>query len=420
MADFTESNLCRPSAPSEYLLKKPKAKRKKLKVDVNKLKHNKRHSASLGPQIGFRTSNLANTQQRIATNNKNNNNTSRRGVETNNEDSACHDLHSGVSLPGNSEETASKETHILSSQGESADHKNMNPKSNHLSAHTEFINYQMRCSGQETEINIQDTHPINVSDIQEQFTKMDLKQCEKDLTLLKINARNLAVSKTYEETLGDYFMSGKAEVNHISSVRISVTDSVVNKVHYPRQNETLIDTSISTQGNVSETSKNETLLPVCERNKMITFILNKRKKINHLFRYVWELKWRGNSKKEDKQLLVEEDVMGEEDDPVQGGVQVHHNKTRPLSECTTIQVNVAAAAKKRRRPRKKNVFRAGCRLRHSLGRGCHYIGHGLVNMTSTFPEASFMGPVTPTRGYECEFISSDYVTTDYTVSPVTV
>lgn len=58
---------------------------------------------------------------------------------------------------------------------------------------------------------------------------------------------------------------------------------------------------------------------------------------------------------------------------------------------------------------RQNMRRASRRMKKSLGRGCRYIGHGLANMTSMIPEASYMGPITPYRDFDDDYITSDYI-----------
>ncbi|KAK7024318.1 hypothetical protein SK128_008922 [Halocaridina rubra] len=48
------------------------------------------------------------------------------------------------------------------------------------------------------------------------------------------------------------------------------------------------------------------------------------------------------------------------------------------------------------------------KIHRSLGYGCRYIGHGLVNMTSIIPEVSYMGPVGHSRTFPTEYVHNDY------------
>lgn len=57
----------------------------------------------------------------------------------------------------------------------------------------------------------------------------------------------------------------------------------------------------------------------------------------------------------------------------------------------------------------------GRRVRRSLGRGCHYLGLGVLSITNYIPEEVFMGPVVPGKNYDRDYVYTcgEYVIPEY-------
>ncbi|XP_045607315.2 putative uncharacterized protein DDB_G0285119 [Procambarus clarkii] len=505
MADFLESSLFRPSAPSENLLKKPK--RKKLKVDDKEARYSK-GALIMGSPVGLRFSAMTTSHRRNNSNSSNNNNNNNnnncinnncssnnnnnmprhRGIttheanqpsrpprpsliltdnlrqllpseeetETSNTNrgsspavsgvpactqtvpqslqpkgsflmkkicnSSAHHHHASVeqgvvsnsttevlpkSVPSQHEHTqtqgnTSQEPYIMSSEAKSDINKNLKVVSNPLTGSADINTCPPHSSGQVVQLTSRCTNVANVSDMQEQFIKMNLKRGERESISLT-NTRGLIASSSLRETQND----GSTTVNKdlVDSVCSSFTDTEVIKgknLH----NTLVSNASVSSGGTIYGLSKTLNFLHAFEGNKIMRINISKRQKIISLFHYLVGIRWKMQGKKEDKEILVEEEVMGD-DDGYGEGVQVRYRIRWPLTERSQVPAN--CPPDERKRPRIQNVCRAGRQVRRSLSRGCHYIGHGLANMTSYLPDAAYMGPVPPSTGYDCEFVTTDYM-----------
>lgn len=499
MTDFIESNMFRPSVPSEYLLKKPK---KKLRVDENDSRY-KALSALRSPEgPRFPGVNIA-LWQSVNNNNNNNSNCinnnyssynnnhspSGRRVSTNDPESRhspsycenvrqvlsegeresfipCHGSNSAIThVPTSTMKTISQtlqpkgsplvnrtcnsttypcvEQTILTNptsevlsgvphqQEQINTQENASPESNNESSDavlpvykrrdpnvTSFVDLNRRpfpCTGPGLELSQANIRLVNVSDMQRQFTLMNLQRYEKDTTLLRSDTLNILTPSTFRKFMCDGLSTVSKDSSELTnSVETSVTEIEVimgKNLH----NKLLSNSSGSSEGTLSALSKALSFLQTFQSDKLMNINVGKRQRIQRLFRYLLGVRWKMEEKKESKEILVDGEVMDEDDGCEEGGGGCE-KKRRPQTARPVIPGNgtaPVAAIPKRIRPKKKRVFGAGRRVRRSLGRGCRYIGHGLANITTYLPEAAYLGSVTLTGSYTCEFSSDDYITSDY-------
>lgn len=477
MSDFIESNLYRPTAPSEYLLKKPR--RKKLKVDESDLRRTRKVviqgvGRAEGPAMtALRTKQrwtVSNHQNHLSTTTSvtmncadevpashrcDHTDTGSSRLEsppesdqgslttghkpdttvTSHESSAREDASqpSRVRQSSDSEELLNstpqndvkttedlpappaedvlleasspkedgatekdpvpKETQNGSLQGQPTDDVDMN------------VDRVSTSAGLESPQTLCNSELVNVSDIQEQFTKLNLKRCSKDPASQSNGSCDSVASNSLHEPPCHHSDTANPELGQGNSPQPEpeVTGPEVLGV------SSVIDILVTPPDALSKPSSESVLLAFREENEMRRNF-NKRKKLIRLLRYIFKIKWKRQGTTEDKQVLVQEEILDEEEDSCgQGVAHVRHRMKRPLSCHAADQTKGAAPPKKRRRPRKKNVSRAVRRVRRSMGRGCRYIGHGLANMTSLVPEAAYMSPVSPSKNYDSDYITSEYI-----------
>lgn len=433
MADFIDSNLFQPTAPSEYLLKKPR--RKKLKVDEGHLRRNKKVLQAMGPAEGRGMTALG-TKQRRAGNTDQNHSPTRGGVTMNGTEevpdsqcqnhtddgssslglpsegeqeklTTCHktesvaasptisqedssptsparpnslseeppnstlpnDLDALQNLPDPAEEVlpkapspkqkpdseespVSQETQDESSQDQPTDDDNAAPDPPPSSTLVELETPDIHCNGRVDDLTDQ-SKLVNVSDIQEQFTKLNLKRCGKDAALHSNTTCDVVTANSGPDSGSEEPAAVEPEPGQVTTVP-PVPPEADTTAPQTTDNCPVIDVLVTPPETQSKPPSEVVFLPFHEDNEMRSF--NKRKRILRLLQYLFKIRRKRQGKTEDKQVLIEEEMLAEEEEGSgQGEVRVaRHKKTkRALSHHPADLTNTADPAKKRRRPRKK-------------------------------------------------------------------
>ncbi|XP_045111082.1 putative uncharacterized protein DDB_G0292292 isoform X2 [Portunus trituberculatus] len=456
MADLYQSSLLEPTAPPEYLLQR-RATKNSPKVVSGKESNDKEKTpaSSTSSRTGHSLTPLFNyfTKRRKINNNNNNNN--------NNDNKFSHDHSSqaAVTLRDNSHSrqvvsggkrfaffrskqtseppsvrdstegtAASERKDTASSQKSQFDTKQ--PESLEPQAKDEMEvlchglmekteSFSKKCllshSGHETDSDSESVVSEKRSN-QMQFDETD-KCAGVSVMQEQLNSINLkrCMDATMPQSIGSTTLPAHSESLSIPPVieeieEASVDEPPVIEVILP-QREPAVKSSSGIQPMQS-----------MDGNISVHNNVKKRRKLRHILRHF--LNMNSSFVKEDKQRLVEdeeEDDEEEEHEMVETAIdeqECQGDNTCPVSKTPLTQDGTdAVTPEKKRQPGTKGHCRGwGHRVRRSLGRGCHYLGLSVLNITNYIvAEATFMGSVNTSRNYDWDYIynTNEYGVKDY-------
>ncbi|ROT74922.1 hypothetical protein C7M84_006555 [Penaeus vannamei] len=424
MADFLESNLFRPTAPREPFFKKPR--RKKIKVDEDADAFDQEAPKDSRPFTNIGVASLAASQilDTHATKQKKVMVTNglvripgppvtptrrRRNIPTNASQSGLSPSSKETRSPqrvavGRSRSFRAKKGH---------DYENVSLRRNSI------VGLQvLKILAERESSNSGEGEVSSVCQVLEQFNKMNLVQDKTKQTVSEENKRKVEASKTNQDNSVSQNKSvlekdKNSDKDHEpAQTSESSGEKPLTSEAPPQKIEDACKKCANNKTSPDTTQNEDSDLQPCKKHRQ-----DKRKKLLRLLRLLLGLSWKRKPRKEDKQFLITEEVTQEEDSS-RGTVFKKPKLSKKVSFRTKHCIDDQAAGSrgepsflvsKKRRPRKKNMRRASRRMKKSLGRGCRYIGHGLANMTSMIPEASYMGPITPYRDFDDDYITSDYI-----------
>ncbi|KAK8400326.1 hypothetical protein O3P69_003196 [Scylla paramamosain] len=453
MADLYQSSLLEPTAPPEHLLHSP-ATKKPPKVVSGKENNGKEKTpaSSTSSRPGHSLTPLLNyfTKRRKINNNNNNNNNnnskfsrdhSSKETETRGNGSHSKEIESGgkrfaffrgkqtselspvkesVEATAASEKkdtTLSQDPQFDAKQPESLEPQardEMEVLCHGLIEKTE--SFSKKCllshSGHETDSDTESvvaekhsnktrSDEADMSERQEQLNNINLKRCMDatmpqsigSTTTLPAHSESLSIPPVIEE------------IEEGSVDEPPVIEVILPQREPPVKSSSGIQPMQSVDGNVDVHNN-----------------VKKRRKLRHILRHF--LSMNSSFVKEDKQRLVEdeeEDDEEEEHEMVETAIdeqECQGDNTCPVSKTPLTQDDTdAVTTDKKRQPGTKGHCRGwGHRVRRSLGRGCHYLGLSVLNITNYIvAEATFMGSVNPSRNYDWDYIYStnEYGVKDY-------
>ncbi|XP_037788221.1 uncharacterized protein LOC119583682 [Penaeus monodon] len=426
MADFLESNLFRPTAPREPFFKKPR--RKKIKVDEDTDAFDQEPPKDSRPFAAIGVASLAASQilDTHATKQKKVMVTNglvripgppvtptrrRRNIPTNASQSGPSPSTKETRSPqrvalGRSRSFRAKKGH---------DYENVSLRRNSI------VGLQVLKILAEREASTSGEGEVSsVCQVLEQFNKMNLVQDKTKQTVSEENKRKVEASKTNQDNTVSQTKSAPAKDKNsdkdheLAQTSESSGEKPVTAEGLPQKTEDACKKCANnkTSPDTTQNGGEDSDLQPCKKHRK-----DKRKKLLRLLRLLLGLSWKRKPRKEDKQFLITEEVTQEEDSS-RGTVLKKPKLSKKVSFRTKHCIDDQAAGSrgepaflvsKKRRPRKKTMRRASRRMKKSLGRGCRYIGHGLANMTSMIPEASYVGPITPYRDFDDDYITGDYI-----------
>lgn len=418
MADFLESNLFRPTAPREPFFKKPK--RKKIKVDEDLADQEAPRESPPLASLGVASLAASHILDQHATKQKKAvatnglvripgppstlTRTKRRNVPSNAPPSG-HTTKESRSTQratvGRSRSFRAKKIH---------DYENVSLRRNSIVGLQMLKMLAERESGTGGEADV-----ASVCQVLEQFNKMNLVQEKTKQAAKEDKVNNAETSKSTDNTLPQIESArvvAKGTESGQGSQQASETSGKksLTSANVPKKPSETCKESPNNNKILDTAGEDHDLHPCTKHTK------KKRKKLIRLLRLLLGLSWRRKNRNEDKQFLVDEEVT-QDDENTRGGAK-KSNLSKKVSFRTKHCIDDQMAGSRnepsflvnwKRRPRKKTMRRASRRVKKSLGRGCRYIGTGLANMTAVIPEASYMGPITPYRDFDDEYITNDYI-----------